>query len=208
MGAAPELLPMFPLGTVLFPYASLPLHVFEPRYRTMTRRVLAGDKQFGVVLIERGSEVGGGDIRFDVGTVAQVVQASELPDGRFALATVGVRRIRVERWLTDDPYPQAEVLELDEPPATAGAADARTTMLDQLDALVAVARQIDARIPPLGAIDEDPVRAAYEAAAHAPLGPLDAQQVLEASSTEARLRLLTTLFAELAAELRAARDLG
>jgi Lon protease-like protein len=81
-------------------------------------------------------------------------------------------------------------------------------MLDQLDALVAVARQIDARIPPLGAIDEDPVRAAYEAAAHAPLGPLDAQQVLEASSTEARLRLLTTLFAELAAELRAARDLG
>jgi Lon protease-like protein len=183
VGAAPELLPMFPLGTVLFPYASLPLHVFEPRYRTMTRRVLAGDKQFGVVLIERGSEVGGGDIRFDVGTVAQVVQASELPDGRFALATVGVRRIRVERWLTDDPYPQAEVLELDEPPATAGAADARTTMLDQLDALVAVARQIDARIPPLGAIDEDPVRAAYEAAAHAPLGPLDAQQVLEASST-------------------------
>jgi Lon protease-like protein len=206
--AAAELLPMFPLGTVLFPYASLPLHVFEPRYRTMTRRVLAGDKQFGVVLIERGSEVGGGDVRFDVGTVARIVQASELPDGRFALATVGVRRIRVERWLADDPYPQAEVTELDEPPASADAEARRRSMVEQLDALVGLARQIDARIPPLGPIDDDPRRAAYEAASLAPLGPLDAQRVLEATTTDARLQLLTTLFADRAAELRAALDLG
>ena len=86
-------LPMFPLGTVLFPYATLPLHVFEPRYRLMTRHVLDGDHEFGVVLIERGSEVGGGDVRFDVGTVARVVQIAEVPDGRYALVTVGVRRI-------------------------------------------------------------------------------------------------------------------
>ena len=96
---------MFPLGTVLFPYALLPLHVFEPRYRLMMRHVLDGDREFGVVLIERGSEVGGGDTRFDVATVARVVQAAELPDGRYALATVGMRRVRVERWLDDDPYP-------------------------------------------------------------------------------------------------------
>jgi Lon protease-like protein len=184
------------------------LHVFEPRYRTMARRVLAGDKQFGVVLIERGSEVGGGDVRFDVGTVARIVQASELPDGRFALATVGVRRIRVERWLADDPFPQAEVLELDEPPPTAGAVDARKTMVEQLDALVGLARRIDARIPPLGAVDEDPRRAAYEAATLGPLGPLDAQRVLEAPTTDARLQLLTALFSERVAELRAALDLG
>ena len=106
---------MFPLGTVLFPYAVLPLHVFEPRYRVMTRRCLDGDGEFGVVLIERGSEVGGGDVRFDVGTIARIVQAAELPDGRFALATVGLRRFRVVRWLTDDPYPQAEVDLFEEP---------------------------------------------------------------------------------------------
>jgi Lon protease-like protein len=199
---------MFPLGTVLLPYASLPLHVFEPRYRTMTRRVLAGDKEFGVVLIERGSEVGGGDIRFDVGTVARVIQASELPDGRFALATVGVRRIRVEQWLADDPYPQAHVVSLDEPPATARAVDARNAMVDELDALVNLARQIDARIPPLAALNADPARAAYEAAALAPLGPLDAQRVLEAPTPDARLQLMTTMFAERVAELRAALDLG
>src|SRR3954469_4555233 len=94
--------PMFPLGIVLFPHAVLPLHVFEPRYRAMTRAVLAGDQEFGVVLIERGSEVGGGDVRFRVGTIAHVVQASELSDGRFALAVVGVSRFRVEQWLPDD----------------------------------------------------------------------------------------------------------
>ena len=54
-------MPMFPLGTVLFPHALLPLRVFEPRYREMTARVLREDGEFGVVLIERGSEVGGGD---------------------------------------------------------------------------------------------------------------------------------------------------
>src|SRR6476659_3342898 len=112
---------MFPLGTVLFPHALLPLHVFEPRYRMMLRDVLAGDQEFGVVLIERGSEVGGGDVRFDVGTRAHIVQASELPDGRFALAVVGVQRVRVERWLPDDPYPRADIVALVEPPIAADA---------------------------------------------------------------------------------------
>src|SRR6478752_3521250 len=102
---------MFPLGTVLFPHALLPLRVFEARYRLMTERALRGDGEFGVVLIERGSEVGGGDTRFDVGTVARIVRAQQLPDGGFALATVGIRRIRVTAWLVDDPYPQAEVVD-------------------------------------------------------------------------------------------------
>ena len=68
-------MPMFPLGTVLFPHALLPLRVFEPRYRLMTQRVLGADSEFGVVLIERGSEVGGGDTRFGIGTIALIVRA-------------------------------------------------------------------------------------------------------------------------------------
>ena len=69
---------MFPLGTVLFPYATLPLHVFEPRYRVLVHDCLASDApEFGVVLIERGSEVGGGDVRFRTGTVARLVEAAE-----------------------------------------------------------------------------------------------------------------------------------
>src|SRR6185437_15262121 len=81
----PRLIPMFPLGTVLFPHALLPLRVFEPRYRVMTERVLKAEREFGVVLIERGSEVGGGDTRFDVGTVAQIVRAQQLGDGGYVL---------------------------------------------------------------------------------------------------------------------------
>jgi len=86
---------MFPLGTVLFPGALLPLHVFEPRYRAMVRDCVAADHEFGVVLIERGSEVGGGDIRAMVGTVARIVQLAETPDGRYALVAAGTRRIRI-----------------------------------------------------------------------------------------------------------------
>src|ERR1019366_10529845 len=101
-------LPMFPLGTVLFPHAVLPLHIFEPRYQALTEHCLAADSTFGVVLIERGSEVGGGDQRFTVGTRTRIVHAEHLDDGRWVLVTVGETRLRVKRWLPDDPYPLPE----------------------------------------------------------------------------------------------------
>src|SRR5438477_8255812 len=122
-------LPMFPLGTVLLPYAHLPLHIFEPRYRALVKDVLAGDGEFGVVLIERGHEVGGGDARFPVGTVARVVQTAELPDGRWLVDAVGTERFRVTEWLPEDPYPQALIEPVDDeaadadPKAQAEAAD-------------------------------------------------------------------------------------
>jgi Lon protease-like protein len=102
---------MFPLGTVLVPGAPLPLHVFEPRYQAMVQHCLASDREFGVVMITRGSEVGGGDLRTDVGTVARIVEAARLVNGRWALRCIGIRRIRVLRWLDDDPYPRAEVVD-------------------------------------------------------------------------------------------------
>lgn len=101
--------PMFPLGSVLLPSMVLPLHVFEERYRAMVRDCLAGEREFGVTLIERGSEVGGGDIRAMAGTVAEIVQAEEFDDGRWGVVAVGARRVRVTGWLPDDPYPRAEV---------------------------------------------------------------------------------------------------
>src|SRR5687767_5279898 len=101
-------LPMFPLGTVLLPGGVLPLHIFEPRYREMIRTCLDGDGTFGVVLIERGSEVGGGDVRSDAGTLARIVEASETDDGRWGVVAVGAARIRVAAWLPDDPFPRAD----------------------------------------------------------------------------------------------------
>src|SRR5262245_54871808 len=144
---------MFPLGTVLLPHALLPLRVFEPRYRLMTDRVLRGDGEFGVVLIERGSEVGGGDTRFDVGTLARVVRAQRLPDGGYFLTTVGTRRIRVTQWLPDDPYPQAEVVDIEEPdPDDGGGPAARGRALAALDELRAIYRARDPRVPDLPSV--------------------------------------------------------
>jgi len=197
----PVPMPMFPLGTVLFPHALLPLHVFEPRYRLMTQRVLRGDGEFGVVLIERGSEVGGGDTRFDIGTVARVVRAQELPDGGYALATVGMRRIRVTRWLDDDPFPQAEVIDLAEPPAPDDPSR-RARALDAFAAVCELHRRIDPRLPDFPAIDDAPAQASYEIAALAPIGPLDAQRVLEAASPGDRLALLADLLEDHARMLR------
>src|SRR5918995_5057301 len=103
---------MFPLQTVLLPGAVLPLHVFEPRYRQLVIDCLAddtGEPEFGVTLIERGNEVGGGDQRADVGVVARMVQVEALPGGRYALVAVGTSRLRVNAWLPDDPYPLADI---------------------------------------------------------------------------------------------------
>ena len=105
-------LPMFPLGSVLFPGLGLPLRVFEPRYREMIADCLDGDRSFGVVLIERGSEVGGGEVRLRVATVARILDVSLQEDGTLGVFAVGTSRVEVLEWLPDAPYPAAVVTPL------------------------------------------------------------------------------------------------
>lgn len=190
---------MFPLGTVLLPFAHLPLHIFEPRYRALVKDVLAGDGEFGVVLIERGQEVGGGDVRFGVGTVAKIVQTAELPDGRWLLDAVGTERFRITEWLPDDPYPLAMIEPLDDELADADTeAEARRTAVERLLRQV-LALQVELGFPAPSAIrtlDEDPAVAGFEAALLSPIGPMDTQKVLEAPSIADRLALLETLLTE------------
>jgi uncharacterized protein len=206
----PEL-PMFPLGTVLLPHMVLPLHIFEPRYRDLIRDVLAADREFGVTLITRGHEVGGGDERADIGTVARVLQAEELDDGRWLVVSVGVRRIRIRRWLEDRPYPYAEVDDLPDD-ASAGAAsaagsdagaDAGAVTLDP--ATESRFRRVLAMYAELGYegvpatldVDPDPTVASWQVAVSAPLTPFDAQRVLAAPSCRDRLALLDELLRDL-----------
>lgn len=189
-------LPMFPLGSVVVPGMVLPLHVFEARYRRLVRDCLAGDGHFGVVLIERGSEVGGGDVRTDAGTLVRLARAAELPDGRFAVAAVGLRRIRVARWLPDDPYPRAEVA--DWPEGDGGAHEAVTTDLATVVALLRKAAALRAELgepaPPLDLdLADDDVTAGYQATALAPLGPVDKQALLCAPSPAHRVEMLRDL---------------
>ena len=195
-------MPMFPLGSVVFPATFLPLHVFEERYRRLTRDCLDGDREFGVVLIERGHEVGGGDVRTDVGTVVSIVEAEEAPDGRWALGCVGVRRLRVDHWLPDDPYPRAEVDDLVEGPWDDGA----TRAFEDADRAVrrsfALRAELDEPAPPIDVeLSPDPQAAAWQLASLAPLGPLDRQLLLAVDDPTDRLHLLTTMTEEACAVL-------
>ena len=194
-------LPMFPLGTVLFPHAVLPLHIFEERYRALVETCLRGDGRFGVVLIERGYEVGGGDSRFDVGTVARIVEAARTPDGRYLLATIGTERFRIKRWLDDDPYPRVEVDVLGEPKRVADdAATRRSDVQRLLGRVLAMSAELGERAAPVDSaqLDDDPVRASFEAAAVAPIGPLDAQRLLELDDPRQRFDQLEGLLVDAA----------
>ncbi len=183
---------MFPLGSVLVPGMILPLHVFEPRYRQLVNDCLAGDGEFGVVLIARGSEVGGGDVRTDAGTMARIVQADETPDGRFAVVAVGVRRIRVERWLDDDPYPRADVADWPDPDGAGPPDIGEVTGL--LRRVAARRAELGEPAPPLDLeLSDDAIVAAYQAAAVAPLGPADRQDLLCAPSVADRVEMLRDL---------------
>ena len=194
-------LAMFPLGSVLFPGMPLPLRVFEPRYIEMLSSVL-GDEQreFGVVLIERGSEVGGGDVRFGVGTVARIASV-EIGEGLIALVATGAARFEVVRWLQDDPFPRAEVRELptlelaaDTLPALAAAESLVRATLTRASEFVELLWPPDIELSP------DPAERIWQVAGIAPLGSLD-QFTLLRSTTAAEL--LATLEEETrAAEVR------
>jgi Lon protease-like protein len=200
---------MFPLGTVVFPHQTIPLHVFEPRYRMMVHDVLAGDRTFGIVLIERGSEVGGGDVRFDVGTLATVVDAEESPDGRWALRALGGDRVTVHEWLPDDPYPVADVAPL---PAETWNDDADAALRGAIGALRSVIDEVEASggsvDPRVLELPGDPLWDHWLLADRAPLGDLDRLALLRAPSPAARLQLLTEQLADLAAVLASRRGGG
>jgi Lon protease-like protein len=192
-----DVTPMFPLGTVLFPSVVLPLHVFEPRYRQMTAECIEREIEFGVVLIERGSEVGGGDLRTDVGTLARILQAQPFPDGRWALATVGTRRVVVRDWLTDDPYPRAIVELLPDEPAGPDAADKLEEVVSLLRSVLAHKAELgEPAAPATTALADDVGLASYQASALAPFGPVDQQRLLCAAGPDARLALLHELLSD------------
>lgn len=198
---------MFPLGSVLLPAGILPLHVFEPRYRQMIIDLLAADgtPQFGQALITHGREAGGGDERATVGTVAQIVQCEALDEGRYALVAVGTRRIRINTWLPDDPYPLADVDDwpdegADAPELAARVSESHVRVLAAL-ALATKVGDLDA-----GAADteisDDPLVASYHLAALAPIGPADRHRLLSAPGPIERLDVLDEVLDDVEAMLR------
>lgn len=92
-----EDLPLFPLNTVVFPYAQIQLHVFEDRYRELVRHCTQYDQSFGIVLIRSGDEVGGSAEPYMVGTAVRIVSVHTFDDGKMDVRVQGERRFRVRK---------------------------------------------------------------------------------------------------------------
>ncbi|MGB3769516.1 MAG: LON peptidase substrate-binding domain-containing protein [Rhodococcus sp. (in: high G+C Gram-positive bacteria)] len=195
-----RVLPMFPLGSVILPGDDVPLHVFEPRYREMVEHCLTTESHFGVVLIERGHEVGGGDVRGTAAVSTRIDRAIPTPDGRFVLECTGVERIRVLEWMRDDPYPQARITawpDLDEPDEDVAEVydlvQERTDTLFEILTDIAQSRDLPTPdVPRFSPAGERSVREVWEFASSLPLGSSDRAKVLAAETVGRRLQVLAS----------------
>ncbi len=193
------MLPLFPLGTVLFPGLVLPLHVFEERYRQLVRDLLALPQQsqrFGVVCIREGREVGTDGVRalYEVGCVAQLSQVEAYEDGRFDLVTVGTELFHLDELQTDRPYLTGEVTFLED-----GAGDpAEARMLEPL-VRAAFGGYVEALGTASGTVVEapdlpdDPQVLGHLVGATMALDLADRQDLLEQPDGVARLRRALSL---------------
>lgn len=189
-------LPIFPLPLVLFPGASQPLHIFEPRYRTLLTDCLNGDRRFGIAYaaVDEGSDPA--PAPGDVGCVAHILTTQSLPDGRSDILTTGEQRFVLLQWLpTDRPYRIARVEEFADEPGEASeseelAINVRRDFLRVLEAL--------AQDPP--ELPVDPEALSFRVAATLELEAPSKVALLAIRSTTVRLRRLAALLQPLAAD--------
>ena len=200
--ATPLPMAMFPLQSALLPDEDLPMQIFEPRYTALIRDCMRDDDpRFGVVLISHGREVGGGDVRCDVGTVARITDCVDLAgSGRFVLRCQTGERIRVCDWLPDDPYPRAMVQAWPDEPGEPVTARQLEELEDRVMALferIADARGVPLpdRVTLLGGDKAGPDFTAgqrlFALAARIPIGTADQYTVLSAPSAADRLAALS-----------------
>jgi Lon protease-like protein len=211
-----EMLPLFPLSTVLFPGMRLPLHVFEERYRTLLADLLAGPepRQFGVIAIRSGREVGATGVAalHEVGCVAVIRQVAPHADGRYDLQTVGTERFRLASVDRTLPYLRGEVELLPDgvvEPGVAepGAAEAAPVVVRQVQAgfrayLNALADQGGGVIS-VADLPDEPVLLSYVIGAAMIIDLPERQSLLAAPDALSRLRLERSLLVRETAMLRA-----
>ena len=201
---------MFPLQSAFLPDEDLPMQIFEPRYAALVRDCMRDDDpRFGVVLISQGREVGGGDVRCDVGTVARITECVDLAGwGRFMLRCRTGERIRVCDWLPDDPYPRAMVQVWPDEPGVSVTVGQLEELEDRVMVLferIAAARDfsLPGRDVVLGGVADtaDAGVRLYSLAARVPIGPADRYSVLAAPSAAERLAALSDAVDSVAAVL-------
>jgi Lon protease-like protein len=189
-----ETLPLFPLGTVLYPGLLLPLHVFEERYRQLVRDLLAGPepRTFGVIAIREGRETGPDGILtlYEVGCTATVRQATELDDGRYDLVTVGTQRFLLASTDDTEPYLQGEVeLLAEETGDETGAAMAARSVQDAFRTYLGALAERGVTQVSVPGLPDDPILLSYLVAASMIIDLPDKQVLL--AEPDALHRLVT-----------------
>lgn len=179
------IIPIFPLGSVLIPGMPLPLRIFEPRYLKLLGDLLEEDEpQFGVVLIERGQEVGGGEKRMSLGTIAKVTNIGTT-DEFYGLESVGTERFRVNAWLPDDPYPIADVDLIPDLIWDDTLLASRNHLETKVRQLLAFATEFgDLLYGPDVVLSKDPMESLWQLAGVLPVGQLDQLDLLASQSAE------------------------
>jgi uncharacterized protein len=179
-------LPLFPLQTVLYPGLPIPLHVFEDRYRKMFKRVLDGDRRFGVVAIVRGRDVDAGATYHPIGCVAEVAEVDRHADGRLDVVARGRSRFEIDGVAQAAPYIVAEVREL--PEAAGDGAEQRAVKAGRLFTryVATLLRMANEPAEPVD-VPDDPVAASYLIAAGLQVDLADKQRLLTIPSASERL---------------------
>jgi Lon protease-like protein len=176
---------MFPLSTVLMPAMPLSLRIFEERYlKLLGDLMLAENPEFGVVLIERGPEIGGGEKRLEIGTLASVTDIGTL-DLFYGLESMGTQRFRVNAWLPDDPYPMADIDFIPDLIWNDTLMPARVHLETKVRNLLAFASEFgDLQYGPDLELSDNPMDACWQLAGVLPVGPLDQQDLLQSQSAD------------------------
>lgn len=185
VGKQMAVMPMFPLGSVLMPAMPLNLRIFEERYLKLLGDLLGEETpEFGVVLIERGQEVGGGEKRMDIGTIASVIEIGTT-DEFYGLQSVGSKRFRVNAWLPDDPYPIADIDFLPDLIWDDNLMPARVHLETKVRRLLAFASEFgDLQFGADVEFSDDPMDACWQLAGVLPVGQLDQIDLLASQSAE------------------------
>jgi Lon protease-like protein len=211
--AAEDVLPLFPLSSVLLPGAPLALRIFEPRYRRLLEDITAehAPRRFGVVALVSGAEVLTAPVTtaefVNVGTVAEIVEVQEAADGNGEVLAVGSARFRINRMLdVDTPYLQAEVSYLDEP---LGDVDPElgAQVRSAAERYTAILRRLTGRAAQ-DPYPQDPVLLSYRVALDLQLPREDAVAVLVERTAADRLTLLRQLLRRELTLLRRTRSVA
>lgn len=183
-------MPMFPLSTVLMPHMPLPLRIFEERYLKLLGDLMLSDNpEFGVVPIQRGAEVGGGEGRFDIGTIASVTEIGTT-EQFYGLQSVGTKRFRVNAWLPDDPYPIADIDFLPDLVWDDTLMPVRVHLETKVRKLLARASEFgDLQYGADVQFSSAPMEACWQLAGVLPVGRLDQLDLLRSQSAEELLHL-------------------